>query len=1209
MPADKPGEPSTLAEDNLVDFFENAPLPLRRVGPDGTILWANQAELDMLGYNRAEYIGHPVAEFHVDPPVIEELLRRLAQGEAVHDFEARLRCKDGSIKNVIISSNVRRDHGKFVHTRCFTRDITDLKRAEETLRQVHEDLERQVWQRTADLENANEELKREVGRRQRTEALQLGEKRILEMIASGAALPDILETIVRLIEAQSDEMLCSILLLENGTELRHGAAPSLPQSYNRIIDGTLIGPKVGSCGTAAFRKEPVIVSDTATDPLWEDYRDLARQFGLGACWSTPILSRGDDLLGTFAMYYPAPREPTHEEFELIRIATHIAGIAIERSRDQTQLHSQLQRITALQEINLAINSTLELQPLLDIILERIALSIPHISSAGVRIFNSDTGKLEGCAGRNIDLERWKKTAWKGQGLGTSVYKSQQPLQILNVNTDPRSQNRAFFARHGIVSHLSLPLAAKGTPLGIISLFTQREHEFSREEIDFISAVANQAAIAIDNSLLFKQVKGQSEKLRSALVEVESAKHELELDILKRKEIEQALRESEARKTAILHSALDCIITIDHKGGIVDFNPAAERTFGYASAQAIGKDLADLIIPPRFRETHRQGLRRYVEADQARVRGQRMEMTALRADGTEFPVELSITRIDLEGSPLFTGYLRDITDRKLAEQSLKKAEEKYRSIFENAIEGIFQSTPAGRFLTVNPALALMLGYDSPAELISSVTNVEQKLYVEPKRRQALKRLLAEKGTVDKLEIQWYRKDGNKLWVSFSARAVRDANGVILYYEGRVEDITERKRAEDERLRYASQLHALAESSLVINSALSVDQVVEIVTEKARAIIGAHQCRTSTTMSQNRVPITSEDYAACGPLDAHSDGNGISALVGEASKPARMTQAKLEADPRGRRLLNNSGQRPAMGGWLAAPLIGRNGENIGWIQLAGKYEGDFTAADEAVLSELAQVASVAIENARLFQEVRAGQERLQTLSRRLVQVQEAEKRQIARELHDEIGQALTALKLMLEIQSRDPSRTNPKSLDEAQSIVKDLMTRVRNMSLDLRPAMLDDLGLLHAMLWLIERYTTRTGLQVHFKHAGLKGRLAPDLETAAYRIAQEALTNVARHAGVREVTVRMMVTSAALSLQVRDRGKGFDVKAPRRETGGLEGMRERAGLLGGKLVIKSSPSAGTNLTAVLPLEGKSRQNSKRRKVNSARSKDLNSHGRSH
>jgi PAS domain S-box-containing protein len=259
----------------------------------------------------------------------------------------------------------------------------------------------------------------------------------------------------------------------------------------------------------------------------------------------------------------------------------------------------------------------------------------------------------------------------------------------------------------------------------------------------------------------EQVKDQSERLKRALVEVETAKHELELDILKRKEIEDALRESEARKTAVLQSALDCIVTIDQSGRILDFNPAAERTFGYSSAAAIGKDLAELMIPLRFRESHHRGLKRYLQADEGRIIGKRMEMTAIRADGTEFPIELSITRIDLERS-LFTGYLRDITERKQAEESLRKAEEKYRFIFENAIEGIFQSTPEGRFLTVNPAMARMLGYDSPAELVSAVTNIEQQLYVEPERRQELKRLLADLEELKSTYRQPAGKDLTLVW---------------------------------------------------------------------------------------------------------------------------------------------------------------------------------------------------------------------------------------------------------------------------------------------------------------------------------------------------------------------------------------------------------------------------------------------------------------
>ena len=136
--------------------------------------------------------------------------------------------------------------------------------------------------------------------------------------------------------------------------------------------------------------------------------------------------------------------------------------------------------------------------------------------------------------------------------------------------------------------------------------------------------------------------------------------------------EQELRRSEARKAAILDSALECIVTIDHEGCITEFNPAAERTFGYRRAEVLGRQLADVIIPPALRGRHRQGFARYLATGEARVLGRRIEMTAVRADGSEFPTELAITRIPLDGPPSFTGYLRDITERKQSEEELRRS---------------------------------------------------------------------------------------------------------------------------------------------------------------------------------------------------------------------------------------------------------------------------------------------------------------------------------------------------------------------------------------------------------------------------------------------------------------------------------------------------------------------------------------------------------
>ena len=162
------------------------------------------------------------------------------------------------------------------------------------------------------------------------EPFRLEQLRIKKMIAADAPLSEILSHLVLMIEAQSPEMICSILLLsDDGNHVRHAVAPSLPENYVKVIDGSPIGPKHGSCGTAMFRGKPVIVSDISTDPLWEEYRNFAWAIGVAACWSTPIMSSKGKVLGSFAMYYREPRTPDGKERHLTEVATKLAGLAIE----------------------------------------------------------------------------------------------------------------------------------------------------------------------------------------------------------------------------------------------------------------------------------------------------------------------------------------------------------------------------------------------------------------------------------------------------------------------------------------------------------------------------------------------------------------------------------------------------------------------------------------------------------------------------------------------------------------------------------------------------------------------------------------------------------------------------------------------------------------------------------------------------------------
>ncbi|HWH68132.1 MAG TPA: GAF domain-containing protein, partial [Candidatus Sulfotelmatobacter sp.] len=177
--------------------------------------------------------------------------------------------------------------------------------------------------------------------RRQAEQLRAGEHRLLELIANRSPLESILASLTQFIEAQAPGMLCSVLLLDReGLHLRHGAAPSLPAAYVRAIEGSPIGPQAGSCGTAAFRKEPVFVADIRVDPLWVNYRELAARHGLRACWSVPILSPANQVLGTFAMYYHEPRRPSPAELQLIASAANLAKIALEHQRAEDALREK-----------------------------------------------------------------------------------------------------------------------------------------------------------------------------------------------------------------------------------------------------------------------------------------------------------------------------------------------------------------------------------------------------------------------------------------------------------------------------------------------------------------------------------------------------------------------------------------------------------------------------------------------------------------------------------------------------------------------------------------------------------------------------------------------------------------------------------------------------------------------------------------------------
>ncbi|MFZ3374184.1 MAG: PAS domain S-box protein [Chthoniobacterales bacterium] len=277
------------SEEKYRDLINASPDAIYVMDSDGTCVLANPAGVDLAGRPEHELIGSSITdtylpqELHLFRDRIDKL-----KAEGSLRFEREFVRKNGDVVPVEVSLSALR--GRYYQS-----------------------------------------IVRDISHRKRREALLAGENRLLEMVAKGDSLADILDSLCLLVEKQSSGVLASILLMEpNGKRLRHGAASSLPKAYTDAIDGLVIGPSVGSCGTAAYRAEQVIVSDIAADPLWADFRDLALAHSLRACWSTPIFSAEGKVIGTFAMYYREPRSPSPREQETIKHITHLAGVAIQR---------------------------------------------------------------------------------------------------------------------------------------------------------------------------------------------------------------------------------------------------------------------------------------------------------------------------------------------------------------------------------------------------------------------------------------------------------------------------------------------------------------------------------------------------------------------------------------------------------------------------------------------------------------------------------------------------------------------------------------------------------------------------------------------------------------------------------------------------------------------------------------------------------------
>jgi signal transduction histidine kinase/PAS domain-containing protein len=439
----------------------------------GELIWSEET-FNILGYDRAL---KPTLEFvlrrvHPEDIALVQQMISAASGDTTNlDFEHRIMMPNGLIKNLhVIAHAIRTCEGDIE----FIGAVMD------------------------------------VSERKRREAQVTGEKRLLEMIARGGPLQPILENLCRNGEKLAGNVLVSILLVSpDGKRLRHGAAPSLPKSYTEAIDGALIGPLAGSCGTAVYRREPVLVSDISTDPLWENYRDLALPLGLRACWSTPIFSTAREVVGTFALYSREPGLPTLEQRNVIEQMTHLAAVAIERERAEEALQVSAQLARGQAEALSRTLDALAMESAPDRLVEHVLRAIIgqlDAHSTAVWLRNQATGLID----FEFVFENGKLLTRADSALAKSspslriedvwrwpeVFRSGKPSVMEDIRNGPSFPWRDHVLALGVVTILVVPILIAGQVEGVIGIRFTRKRHVRAQETELAQTLAHQAMLAI-----------------------------------------------------------------------------------------------------------------------------------------------------------------------------------------------------------------------------------------------------------------------------------------------------------------------------------------------------------------------------------------------------------------------------------------------------------------------------------------------------------------------------------------------------------------------------------------------------------------------------------------------------------------------------------------------------------------------------------------
>lgn len=645
-----------------------------------------------------------------------------------------------------------------------------------------------------------------------------------------------------------------------------------------------------------------------------------------------------------------------------------------------------------------------------------------------------------------------------------------------------------------------------------------------------------------------------------------------------KSLEQIYQKEESF-IEILDRIPDGLFTTDREWRITYFNPAAEKITGFSAEDAVGMYCKDVFKNP-ICETD-CALKRAV-ANGTNILNREYEIVNI--EGERIPIICSTSAFK-DRSGRITGGLeifKDITELKRLQEEVASREKKYRRIFEGSHDMIYTTNQGGKILDVNQAGVELLGYRNREELLG--IGSARRLYKDPKDRDKFLKRITREGYVKDFEVDFVKRDGDPIHVLISSRRYQNPQSGSTEFEGIIKDITQRKRTEETLRQRNRELSILNSIAVALNLTMDLNHILRVTLRNVLKVLrlrrGAlflidREKRKVTLQVSSGLP---QDKPETDLKIDFKDAMLMRHLVEEeaALKPQPLFP------PFKVRYLTEKRSSP----WLTCFLISFKGRGVGFFGLDIHPSRELSPHEFHLLGSLGNFLGGAIENAQLVKTIRSHRQELRRLTEKLFQSQEEERRRIARELHDEAGQALTAVKLGLD---RLEERVNSgkgdlqEEIGEIRKMIVRTSSEIRRLSYSLHPTLLRDLGLEPALRLHFKEISNHSGLEIDFNLVGFDRRLDRDMETVIYRFSQEALTNTLKHSGAEHFSLSLIKGYPKIIFIAEDDGTGFDgqIRSSDKWSLGLLGMRERTLLLGGTFQLHSRLGQGTRIRIEIPL----------------------------